>query len=728
MKTVPLLALGVALLLRGTASLATPPGAGQPFDCSEGGSTSCAWDDGDCVPTTDAHRKCGDALATAIGKAIQAVAKCHRRQADDRTHGLSAAVTGPAEDACSNANGGKSARSKLDAVIAKVSSRCSAAQLTAVAALEATLFADRNDPAALDAQNGAVYCDGTTEIDPGGDDAGNIPGSDDRLACADATGTALAKLAAAVIKCHRRMADAFFVGKEFDERGCEDLSVDHKSALEKYEAVNTHLDIGGTCTQVCLGRKQRSALALNVLSQIEAANSSFYPCGQTTTTTIPGCGCGGGMPATLTFTSSAAAGTCGQLDAPGNPNFFQLTCGRLYFGGAGAGFPPAQMPDQVTSVLKVSSCTGTSLTLTATTPAEAGGNRCVGGSNHGMGCTSDGDCPGGACKLLRCTTPGCLFGPPVPLSNSLHGSAVASACVLLTVNASPSGSADCETGALSTRAALTADVFVTGDLLPARCSGGSTPGAVCSPVGSACAGGGVCANDFGRCTNDGAPCTHDTDCTSGTCETGVCAAGANAGKGCVTDGYCPGSVCRFLSQPCPICNPVTLVCNGGPNDGLPCTPGASALDGNYPTSHDCPPPSATQVASVALDAVLSTKLQGRETAPGTNFFCGYCRNSLVYDFKNPAVSCSSDADCAGLPGFTKCGQRTPGAFTIDDVAHAIVESGAPAGALTVGGPAKPAGLATIGCIPPSFDSGFDYYADLPGPLAVSIAGTVSLEP
>jgi len=92
-------------------------------------------------------------------------------------------------------------------------------------------------------------------------------------------GSELGKLAAAVIKCHQKQADAVFAGKTFDENACEELDpVKHKSAVEKYGAAMSKLDTKGICTQTCLSRPNRDALGANVLAQIEAANQVAYPC------------------------------------------------------------------------------------------------------------------------------------------------------------------------------------------------------------------------------------------------------------------------------------------------------------------------------------------------------------------------------------------------------------------------------------------------------------------
>ena len=68
--------------------------------------------------------------------------KCHKKQADTAFKGSTvddeSCETGP--------NNGKSAKEKLDAAIAKVSSLCTSAELTFAAAEEATLFADKSNP------------------------------------------------------------------------------------------------------------------------------------------------------------------------------------------------------------------------------------------------------------------------------------------------------------------------------------------------------------------------------------------------------------------------------------------------------------------------------------------------------------------------------------------------------------------------------------------------------
>ena len=422
---------------------------------------------------------------------------------------------------------------------------------------------------------------------------------------------------------------------------------------------------------------------------------------------------------------------------------------------------PSTIPDMGVSIANAA-CNGTTLTLSGTTPAQAGGNRCSGGSNHHNACTANADCPGGACKFLLCSDVGCLFGPPLPIPNGSHNSAATSTCVINTVSVKGSGTSDCAAGTVTKYdLPLSSGIFLTGDLLPNRCVGGSTPGAACggsacSTGTSACPGGGTCTNDTGRCTDSGAPCCSDGDCGAGTCETGACAGGTNDGKGCITSADCAGGTCRTFIQTCPICGSTTNTCNGGPNDGLACTPGASPVDGDFPTSHDCPPASSLNIGALPIAFKLDT---GTITATAidapdqVNVFCGFCKNKTANTFARKCngsatgATCTADAnctggqpclpvpcslangnaDCTGATPFNSCGQRTSGAFTANDIARTIVETGSPAGALTTGGAAQPQTLVSIFCIPPTFNALVDSAADLPGPGAAALQGVTQLQ-
>jgi len=412
------------------------------------------------------------------------------------------------------------------------------------------------------------------------------------------------------------------------------------------------------------------------------------------------CRCAGGPPHRLFLAPRQVEGVCGQLDADGAPAFFPLACGGLYFGGAGVALPlPWPLPGSGMGAVNVR-CEGTTLTLRATTAAESGSNG-------------------------TCTSAGCQLGPPLPVPNSRHGEASTSACVVVRTSEDLSGTADCATGAMSVAVALVAESFVQGDLLPYRCRVGPKAGSGCTTDGD-CAPDGTCANDFGRCRagpTSGLPCVLDDDCGSGgTCESGSCIGGPSNGAGCATSADC-GSAdakCETLIQPCPVCNRVTHTCNGGSRDGLPCEADPSA---HAATSLDCPPPARGPQGRVPLRGILTTGVTSRHAADlvrQSNVFCGFCRSGMTNRFSDPPVSCSSDADCAGLSGFTTCSQRTAGAFTPSNVARRIVVTGTAAGELGADARARPLTLAGIFCVPPGSSRSDDVVADLPGPAAITL--------
>ena len=219
---------------------------------------------------------------------------------------------------------------------------------------------------------------------------------------------------------------------------------------------------------------------------------------------------------------------------------------------------------------------------------------------------------------------------------------------------------------------------------------------------------------------------------SATCETGACSGGTNNGKGCITSADCPGGgKCKTFIQPCPICEPTTNKCNGGPNDGLACTPVSSPSNNDFPTSHECPPNTSLSIGSLPIAFVLNTGTVTKTAVNLTdqaNVFCGFCKNKTTNAFRNPAVACNTNADCTAFTGFTSCGQRTSGAFTADDVARTIVATGVAVGPIVTGGPAQPQTLVSIFCIPPTFSAAVDAAADLPGPGMTALQGTTVMSP
>lgn len=278
----------------------------------------------------------------------------------------------------------------------------------------------------------------------------------------------------------------------------------------------------------------------------------------------------------------------------------------------------------------------------------------------------------------NCSATGCLYGPPLPIVSG------ASVCVINKIANNAVGYGYCDAGSMTLDLPLLSDVWLTIDTLMKRCDATSpSPGLRCSTDAD-------CGGDPGSCEDDSADI-----------------------------------------QPCPICNPTTLVCNGGPNNGLPCTPGSLLVSGpQFPTSQDCPPPGAGPIGQLPVPYLLTTGSPSKTSVDQPSqvrSFCGFCSDPINAVFKNPAVACLTDADCAAFTGFTACKQHTSGAFG-NQAARTITESGSPAGPIVTGGSPAAATLASVFCIPPTFNPTIDGVGDLPGPGAAALQGTAQLVP
>jgi hypothetical protein len=255
-----------------------------------------------------------------------------------------------------------------------------------------------------------------------------------------------------------------------------------------------------------------------------------------------------------------------------------------------------------------------------------------------------------------------------------------SACLVNVHTTDPVGTLQCETGSGSIEVSLSMGIYLTGDLLPNRCVGG--------------------ANAGGRCA---------TTAEASDCPEGICLPDPSP-------------------QPCPICNPGTLTCNGGARNGERCIPGSDATGSDQlPTSHDCPVSELVRLGELEVTLRLSTEGPNHAAGPSgrqQRVFCGFCRHMNTGGFALPAVPCQSNADCA--PPFESCEQRSQGAFR-SGVATAIALAGVAAGPLT-DLDVHHATLASVFCVPPVDNGLIDALADLPGPAALALRGTLQLLP
>jgi hypothetical protein len=420
--------------------------------------------------------------------------------------------------------------------------------------------------------------------------------------------------------------------------------------------------------------------------------------------------------------------TCAEVIGGGLPLNFE--CGGLYTGGGGNTVPlPLKGPDMNAAIAEVTSCNSNVMTLGPTTPAQVGGLHCTQGrqcSGSNAPCVLDSDCP-----ALETCDDLCLFGAPLPVPNT--NTPPVSVCSVNVVAEDTSGNLSCEDGSGTTTTNLRAVVHLTGDLLNAPNPPdvpGVQPCPLCTTI---CVGG----------TDAGFPCVDDTECNSGDCgSTGDrCVAGPNDGLACT-----PGTSRLDVHSCCVGGGNNTKRCTvpGDCSGGGVCTPGCTS----FPTSHDCPPDPlqdiTTTIGGLPISFSTTTGTQSLNAKDlrfpqALRVFCGFCRDTLNggslcfegdLDISCPAaipaadgnaVSCTSNADCADGDSYETCSQRNPGAFS-RAAATTMTVSGSTDGQCLEDFGCHDSTLASIFCIPPTFDPSVDAAGDLPGAGATTLIG------
>src|SRR5262249_42788136 len=160
---------------------------------------------------------------------------------------------GNAEENCET-NPGNSAQGSLDKRLALLATEglCDAAQLTAAASFEATLFG--SGPDSLDGRNGAIYCDSSSGALIGDDDTGSVPPTHDVFMCEVSVANAVARLVRYAFRCHVSMNKSFVRGRDFDEEACEETSpIRFRGALDKFNRIRDRLVASNMCPP-CLDR------------------------------------------------------------------------------------------------------------------------------------------------------------------------------------------------------------------------------------------------------------------------------------------------------------------------------------------------------------------------------------------------------------------------------------------------------------------------------------------
>jgi len=410
-------------------------------------------------------------------------------------------------------------------------------------------------------------------------------------------------------------------------------------------------------------------------SSTSSSSSSVTTTSNTTSTSVP--------PSGFDFLSTVGSGICGHTyrDLDGTRPLKNLLCGRLSLGGGLSQVPDNETPAGATNRFGLS-CVGSVCTVGPASPATA---------------------------EYACTDTGCFFGTPLPISN-----VGISVCVTNTFSAPVSGTLDTSSGTATLNFQLQSATVLTGNpAQPCPICAVSVGGAPCDGTASApCTG--VCDGS----PNQGAACTSKNangltrDCPSPAAIAGVqrCYRGANNGAVCSTGGQCPGGLCAGFIGNIPISlNPLT-------------TSDTSRSDGG---GLFCPDQGPNQKGAFRTDICQSGPKSGSPCTAATAVAdCGAgvtCRAGTLNNYCNGGAN-----DGLGCSNATNC--PAPGACVrAGTLVQLIREVGTPAGALAIGVP-KPISLGTVFCVPKTSNPIVDSNANLPGPGATSIVGTVTLIP
>jgi hypothetical protein len=401
----------------------------------------------------------------------------------------------------------------------------------------------------------------------------------------------------------------------------------------------------------------------------------------TTTTT-------GATATAFDFLSTGGSGTCGNTfrDTAGVTPLKNLLCGNLSLGGGGSQVPDNTTPSGATNRFSLS-CTGASCTVGPVATATS---------------------------AFDCSNTGCFFGTPLPISN-----AGLSVCVTNTFSAPASGTLNTTSGAMTLNFQLNSRTALTGNPTQPcpRCSV-SVGGAAC--VGSSAS---PCTGVCDGSPNQGAACTtKNPNGLTNACPapnvsttTSRCYRGANNNAVCTTGADCPGGQCALFIGDIPISlNPLTTgIASLSSAAGTFC-PGQTAAQRGAFKSDICRlgtnsgAPCQTGSAEVADPATCGPGGLCRPGSPLNN----YCSGGT-----NDGKGCVSAADCGAGGNCVRAGT----------LAQLIREVGTPAGVLAIGVP-KPVTWASVFCVPTTTSQLVNSNANLPGPGATAITGTITLVP
>jgi hypothetical protein len=431
----------------------------------------------------------------------------------------------------------------------------------------------------------------------------------------------------------------------------------------------------------------------------------------TTTSTTSTTAANGGFD----FLSTSATGDCGNTfrDVGATVTLKKLLCGGLSLGGGLSQVPDNATPGGATNRFTLSGCVGTTCNI---------------------GSTTSGSTPAG----VDCTDVGCRFGLPLPISN-----AGLSVCVTNTFSpVQPSGTLDTATGAATWDFRLNSATILTGvPTQPCPICAVSVGGAACSGTpGSPCTG--VCDGS----PNQGAACLSknpnglSSDCPAPAAVSGTqrCFRGPNNNNVCATGSDCAGSTCaQFIGNIAISLNPLTTGTSSLTSQNVASCTGAGAPfacctgagTGNC-TGVFCPPQAATAKGAFNSAICFNGPNSGKPcvnlttSAAADVANCGAgntCRPGNLVNYcsggANDGLGCSSAATCPAPGTCVRAGT----------LVQLVREVGVPAGALSIGVP-KTIKLGSAFCVAATSNPTVNSNANLPGPGATSVVGTVTLLP
>ena len=355
-----------------------------------------------------------------------------------------------------------------------------------------------------------------------------------------------------------------------------------------------------------------------------------------------------------------------------------LLCANLSLGGGISQVPDNATPPGATNRFALS-CAGTACTVGPLSPATA---------------------------AYDCTNTGCLFGTPLPISN-----AGLSVCVTNTFSAPVSGTLNTSSGAITMNFQLNSATVLTGNPTQPcpRCSvsvgGAACVGSVASPCTGVCDGspkqGAACTTKNPNGLTNGCPAPNVSTTTS------RCYRGANNNNVCATAADCPGGACAlFIGDIAVSLNPLTTG-----------TATLSSAAGTF-----CPGQGATQKGAFNTSICQAGVNSGKPCTVAGDCPGSTCRAGTLNNYcsggANDGKGCVTAADCGAGGSCVRAGT----------LVQLIREVGTPAvGGLSIGVP-KSVGLASSFCVASTTSPIVNANANLPGPGATSVVGTVTLIP